>query len=165
MLTPQERQLLDRLLRRAHPTELQREVITRLQLKAGVPVEPGPAARAYRERVQRGRVQRIRELATIINHLAQPGPSQFPYTYRRIIEVLPRGGRHRRLQRFRTIRVDWPTPLSGPALEEAFRLAIIEFRRLVHYAGPIWYVTPQEAGQAAPDHYAPPLGVYDYEDD
>lgn len=57
-----------------------------------------------------------------------------------------------------------PFPLSGRALEEAFRQAIENYRRLIRYDGPIWYVDPAEVGREEPDFYAPFLDDFDYTD-
>ena len=155
MLTTQESQLLSRLLARAHPTALQRELIARLQAKGGLPIVPGPAAARVRERIERTRLERARDLTV----LGGPG-SVGPYFYRRMVEVLPRGGRSRR-SRFHVILVDSLIPLSGAALEEAFRLRLIDFRRLIHYAGPMWYVSPVDVGREPPEFYVPPAEYYD----
>ncbi len=153
-MTPQERALLERLLRRAHPTELQRELIARLQTKAGLPIEPGPAAARYRRIVEARRIERAR-----LSILGPAGEPTLRYSYARIIEMIPRTGRGR-IGRFNIIRVDSPVPLVGAGLEEAFRLAIKDFRRLVRYGGPLWYANPEEEGLRLPDRYVEPLDYY-----
>lgn len=62
--------------------------------------------------------------------------------------------------RYHVIRVDSPFALSGAALEEAFRLAIIDFRRLIRYSGPIWYANEQDFG-SRPAGYVDFLDYYD----
>jgi hypothetical protein len=152
MINPQERQLLDRLLRRAHPTQLQRELIARLQAKAGLPIAPGPAEVRYQEILRRRREEReriIREIEEVTREAPRRrgvlgearGGAGFRYHYTRIIEVIPRYGRGR-LSRYNVIRVDSDVPLAGADLEEEFRLAIQDFRRLRRYVGPAWFVSP-----------------------
>lgn len=160
MLTPQEQSLLTRLLRRAHPTQLQRELIARLQRAAGIPVEPGPAQQRFQELLNQRRLEAAR-----LSELGQPGETTagLRFSYSRIVEIITRARGRGRAGRYHVIRVDSPVPLVGVGLEEAFRLAIEDFRRLVKYSGPMWWADPLDTGRPAPRGYSSPPELDDYE--
>jgi hypothetical protein len=167
-LNNDEIRLLNRLLARAHPTRLQRELIASLQRKLGIREGPGPGETRFREIVDRQRIANAR-LAV----LGIAGATEFRFHYTRIIEIIPRRGLGRsrdtatltngeiggsRLGRYHVIRVDSPVPLVGVGIEEAFRLQLRTFRRLVRYDGFMRFVSPMEAGVATPQWYAPFIG-------
>lgn len=150
-----EERLLAKLIRRAHPTPAQRELIAKLQRSLGLPLERGPADVRFRQTVDRRRIEAAR-LAV----LGVAGQPELMYHYSRVVEVRPRAARNR-TGRYHVIRVDSPVPLIGIGLEEAFRLAIIDFRRLTRYTGPLWYVNPADIGRQPPPFYSEELDVYE----
>jgi len=169
-MTPEQaKSLLDRLLRRAYPTEFQRAEIARLQRLLGLPVEHGPGYARHLVRVAQRRslereIREIRENRAVPPRELPPiRPRGGPYIYRRIVELgEPDARRNHRF--YHVIRVDSPVSLTGRALEEAFRIEILFFRRDIHYGGELWYVTPEQAYRSI-DHYAPENPLYTYEED
>jgi hypothetical protein len=194
MLTPQQKNLLDRLLRIVNPNAAARRLIASLRAKAAprgpggrfLPIvpRPPPPIRPITE------AEYLRRIApAYLSILGAPGLPELEFHYARIIEVVPRKGLGRnsptlenggigggRLGRYTTIRVDSPLSLTREtntgnlatdyaypgnlAVEEAFRLALRDFRRLVNYTGPIRYVSPMQIGVAPPLYYFPPMSFY-----
>lgn len=192
-LSRNEQALLDRLRRVPHPIPIQIATIARLQRKESLsPIEyaeilaerraatqatlarlreavnlPPPRvtpAERRRERIRAEEERITRREYIRVGVLGVGGePPIYPYVYRRLIEIVPRRGGRRRAGRVHVIRVDSPVPLTGRALEEEFRFAIEDFRRLIRYTGNIWYVTPREVGREAPIGYVPPRTEEYYE--
>lgn len=133
-----------------------------MQQEAGVPIEPGPADRAFRERVRRRRLQ---DATLGILGAAGEAP-ELRYVWTRVVEIVPRSGRGRR-GRYHVIRVESPVPLAGEGIEELFRLGVIDFRRLIGYSGPIWWADPLDRGLPPPAFYYPvPFDFFDeYDED
>jgi len=149
IVAPAIRNVIVAQLRRAGITEATAEVIQ-------------ARARAIREDIERrtGTIgPRIINRPPIREGGGTPGVAGDTFVYRRIVAFRRTESRRRNQLRFATIIVASPVPLRGAALERRFAAEISDFRRLIHYAGPMWYATGEE--YELPEDYEEP---YDYED-